>query len=129
MKYFIKFDNSSFTISNSIVNALTSNNFNFKKEVHNKSIELVMNDFDIPFLQIVETTSVKNYYVLILNRKYRISKQLYTFLNSLKTKVNKNPKQLGQFFTEQPDYILQGLTMPDCVKIIEPFAGNGDLIA
>jgi hypothetical protein len=60
MKYFIKFDNSSFTISNSIVNALTSNNFNFKKEVHNKSIELVMNDFDIPFLQIVETTSLKN---------------------------------------------------------------------
>jgi len=129
MKYFIKFNNSSFEVSNSIINALTSNDVNFKKEVHNKNIELIMNDFNIPFLQIVETTSVTHYYVVILNRKYRTSKQLYTFLNSLKTRVNKNPKQLGQFFTEQPDYILQGLTMPDCVKITEPFAGNGDLIA
>ena len=37
--------------------------------------------------------------------------------------------QLGQFFTTNADYILQGLSIPPTVKhIIEPFAGNGDLL-
>lgn len=36
---------------------------------------------------------------------------------------------LGQFFTTNQEYILQGFTIPeDIEKIIEPFAGNGDLI-
>ena len=41
-----------------------------------------------------------------------------------------NDKQkLGQFFTTNQEYILQGLNIPDDIKcIIEPFAGNGDLI-
>jgi len=40
-----------------------------------------------------------------------------------------NKKNLGQFFTTNYDYILQNLYIPDYVKnIIEPFAGNCDLI-
>ena len=41
-----------------------------------------------------------------------------------------NKKQvLGQFYTTNQEYILQGLFIPDDVKtVIEPFAGNGDLI-
>ena len=44
--------------------------------------------------------------------------------------VIKNKKQaLGQFFTTNQEYILQGLFIPDdVVSVIEPFAGNGDLI-
>ena len=37
-------------------------------------------------------------------------------------------KQLGQFFTTNYEYILQGLTVPPNVSIIEPFAGNCDLL-
>lgn len=47
------------------------------------------------------------------------------------TKIqNKKHKQnLGQFYTTNQDYILQGITIPDNIKnIIEPFTGNGDLI-
>lgn len=38
-------------------------------------------------------------------------------------------KQLGQFFTTNYKYILQNMFIPDGVEnIIEPFAGNGDLL-
>ena len=41
-----------------------------------------------------------------------------------------NKKQLGQFFTTNYEYILQNFTIPDgIVNIIEPFAGNGDLVS
>ena len=38
-------------------------------------------------------------------------------------------KQLGQFYTTNQEYILQNMNIPNNIKnIIEPFAGNGDLI-
>ena len=40
-----------------------------------------------------------------------------------------NKKKLGQFYTTNYEYILNGLYIPDNIKkIIEPFAGNGDLL-
>ena len=44
--------------------------------------------------------------------------------------MGKQPKQiLGQFYTTNYKYILQNMTIPkDVVDIIEPFAGNGDLL-
>ena len=45
-------------------------------------------------------------------------------------KENKiSKKVLGQFYTTNHEYILQGIKIPDNIKnIIEPFTGNGDLI-
>jgi len=45
-------------------------------------------------------------------------------------KKNKITKQiLGQFYTTNQEYILQGMSIPNNIKnIIEPFTGNGDLI-
>jgi hypothetical protein len=44
---------------------------------------------------------------------------------------NKKVKQmLGQFYTTNQKYILQGMSIPNnVINIIEPFAGNGDLIS
>lgn len=44
-----------------------------------------------------------------------------------------NKKVLGQFMTTNHEYILQGIQIPDYIIhnniiIIEPFAGNGDLV-
>ena len=41
-----------------------------------------------------------------------------------------NKQQLGQFYTTNCNYILEGLILPasDISFIIEPFAGKGDLI-
>ena len=36
--------------------------------------------------------------------------------------------KLGQFYTTNSDYILQGMEVPKDVKIIEPFCGQGDLV-
>jgi hypothetical protein len=42
---------------------------------------------------------------------------------------NKNKKALGQFYTTNNEYILQNMKIPDdIIGIIEPFAGNGDLV-
>ena len=42
---------------------------------------------------------------------------------------NINKKKYGQFYTTNYDYILQNLKIPDNINnIIEPFAGNGDLL-
>jgi len=47
-----------------------------------------------------------------------------------KKKDNINKKTLGQFYTTNHIYILQGMKIPDNIKdIIEPFTGNGDLIS
>ena len=35
---------------------------------------------------------------------------------------------LGQFYTTNSDYILQGLSLPNNCEIIEPFVGQGDLV-
>lgn len=37
-------------------------------------------------------------------------------------------KLLGQFYTTNSDYILQGLSLPEGSNIIEPFVGQGDLL-
>jgi hypothetical protein len=39
-----------------------------------------------------------------------------------------NKKKYGQFYTTNVDYILQNLTFPGHVSLIEPFAGNGDIL-
>ena len=37
-------------------------------------------------------------------------------------------KDLGQFYTTNHSYILQDIRIPPDVLIIEPFAGEGDLV-
>jgi hypothetical protein len=37
-------------------------------------------------------------------------------------------KSLGQFYTTNSDYILQNLTLPKNIHVIEPFVGQGDLM-
>jgi hypothetical protein len=40
----------------------------------------------------------------------------------------KKKSKLGQFYTTNSQYILQGMCVPSGVKLIEPFVGNGDLV-
>ena len=43
--------------------------------------------------------------------------------------MDSHKKEMGQFYTSNADYILDGFTIPQNISsIIEPFAGNGDLI-
>ncbi|ARF10358.1 DNA or RNA methylase [Hokovirus HKV1] len=60
---------------------------------------------------------------ILLTKEQKIEK-------TVNTKKEKTQKQnLGQFYTTNQDYILQGLFIPDNIEnIIEPFTGNGDLL-
>src|SRR3989304_6471492 len=50
-------------------------------------------------------------------------------MNNKKKIQHANKQMLGQFYTTNQEYILQGMKIPDnIVNIIEPFTGNGDLI-
>jgi len=50
-------------------------------------------------------------------------------ININKKENKKNKQVLGQFYTTNHEYILQGMKIPDNIEnIIEPFTGNGDLI-
>lgn len=49
--------------------------------------------------------------------------------DKIKNKIMLSKQVLGQFYTTKQEYILQGMKIPNNIKnIIEPFAGNGDLI-
>jgi hypothetical protein len=71
--------------------------------------------------------------VQVLDRKFRINKDLYLFLKRILKSINNHhesplAKQLGQYYSTKADYILQGLLLPDRIDIIEPFTGYGDLV-
>lgn len=45
-------------------------------------------------------------------------------------RMKNNKRDLGQFYTTNQEYILQGMKIPEGITdIIEPFTGNGDLLA
>lgn len=66
------------------------------------------------------------------NKKKIIKKKPSPSINetTVAKKQNKSSKQkLGQFYTTNFEYILSGMNIPDDINhIIEPFAGNGDLL-
>lgn len=39
-----------------------------------------------------------------------------------------NKRELGQFYTTNYEYILQGISVPNETQLIEPFCGEGDLV-
>ena len=69
-----------------------------------------------------------NSITLYNNKKNTIFEKWFLLTNN--KQKNKLCKQnLGQFYTTNQEYILQGMQIPDGIKnIIEPFTGNGDLI-
>ena len=50
--------------------------------------------------------------------------------NLKRISIKDNKQKLGQFYTTNHEYILHNMYIPDNIKnIIEPFAGNGDLLS
>ena len=87
MNFFIKFNESTFEISKSIADTLKKNYNNFTLETQNKKQTLIFNNSILSSLQVVKTTSQTHFYVLIFNKKHRINKSFYAFLN---TRFKKN---------------------------------------
>lgn len=68
--------------------------------------------------QICKDNSIKGY----------SGKKKSEIIELLTNHIKENKKNKGQFYTTNSDYILEGLSLPNNINIIEPFAGKGDLI-
>jgi hypothetical protein len=66
--------------------------------------------------------------------KYHYTKHIHKEISCVVSETqpietSSNKKQLGQFYTTNYNYVLQNMRIPENIKdIIEPFAGNGDLL-
>ena len=69
------------------------------------------------------------HYLQMQNGNKLIIEKLKQIINKFDNKNQVSKQSLGQFYTTNQEYILQGINIPSSIKnIIEPFAGNGDLI-
>jgi hypothetical protein len=134
MKYFIQIKTNTFAISKLLANAIKKHDFNYKIKAQNQNQTFILNSSHLNLFQIIQTSSLTHFYITVSNQEYRVNDKFYLFLKSLNRQNMINRKmdsnrQLGQYFTKQAEYILNGLTIPNNVKIVEPFAGDGDLVA
>ena len=131
MKYFFKFKNLSFNTCNSIVKLInTQKKKLFKTEIKEKYTSFILNDDNISLFQIVPTNSPTHFYVLISNKRYRITKQFYKFLTERSKKAGKQDK----FYTKPKiskfcvDIFTSNILIKEQDLIVEPSAGNGSFI-
>ena len=82
MNFFIKFNESTFEISKTIADTFKKNYSNFTLKNQDKNQTLIFKNFILSSFQVVKTTSLTrcHFYILIFNKKRRINKSLYNFL-------------------------------------------------
>lgn len=102
-----------------------NNNDEKLKNIINQVIDSKKNELNI----INNIRNNNNMIINIINEKI-VNNDENIIPIQINEKKNKLSKQmLGQFYTTNQEYILQGMTIPNNIKnIIEPFTGNGDLI-
>lgn len=102
-----------------------NNNDEKLKNIINQIIDSKKNELNI----INNIRNNNNMIVNIINEKI-VNNDENIIPIQINEKKNKLSKQmLGQFYTTNQEYILQGMTIPNNIKnIIEPFTCNGDLI-
>ena len=133
MNFFVQINNSIFPIGNSLAKWIQHHNLKCVSKIQEKSHILKFEQLPLYNFQIIPSTSLTHFYVQVLDRKFRIKKNLYLFLKKILKSINNCnenslTRQLGQYYSTKADYILQGLILPDRINIIEPFAGYGDLV-
>ena len=82
MKYLLKYNDSMYSISNSIATYLKNSGNSFQLYSEKKRTIFILNDSNISLFQTLKKTSKTHFYTLIFGKKYRISKELYNFLDS-----------------------------------------------
>jgi len=138
MKFFIKIYNSTFTISNSLANAIRKNNINFQLDIKNGSTVFIFESYPY-FFKFIETISLTHFYITFLSKRYRVNKEFYTFLKSQPTKDNSvtTKQHYGNFdkFYTKPSVaqlcvsaFVSNIEIKKQDLIIEPSAGNGSFI-
>ena len=133
MHFFVQINNCTFPVGSSLAHWIQYHNLKCILKIQEKNRILKFEQSCLYNFQIVSSTSLTHFYVQVLDRKFRVNKNLYLFLKKILKNGNNHhrnslAKQLGQYYSAKADYILQGLSLPNKVNIIEPFIGYGDLV-
>lgn len=138
MKYLIKINNSTFSVSNSFINAIIENNLDFQVINHKGKQIHLLNDSCLSSFLTIPTASPTHLYVLISNKHYRIIKPFYNFLvehsNTVVEATRKKNETLDKFYTnpEVSKYCVDVFTSNILIQkrdlVVEPSAGNGSFI-
>jgi len=140
----IRIKNSTFTVSNSVINAITKSDLNFQfinqkeKQIH------IIDDSCLPSFTFVPTLSTTHFYVKINNSvKLHVNKLFFNFLvlhskphNIEKTQNTKTKglRSLDKFYTKPEisdlcvNVLSSNVKIKDRDLIVEPSAGNGSFI-
>jgi hypothetical protein len=139
MKYFVTFKNSNYSVSKVLANALTKSNFNFPSSLQDETTVFVLDGFNISFFQLVPTTSLSHFYILLSGKKCRITRVFYSSLlhsqrdssNAVKKRKNSS---FDKFYTKPSvarlcvSSFISEIAVKKQDLIIEPSAGNGSFI-
>ena len=149
MKNYLKIENKLCYINNALTNHIKQSKIQYKMNIEkNRVIFTILPNDLISLISLLKPFVKTGYHYIILSsqKTIRVSKQLYSWLEvNFQEKKNieaKSPtqsalisndkrlsvKKLGQYYTTNADYVLQGLSIPEGADIVEPFAGNGDLV-
>jgi hypothetical protein len=130
--------NSTFSVSNSIAETLIKNSDDFQSYTKYKDVIFILNDNNISYFRIVQANSSSHLYVILSNKKYRVSNALYSFLYlSLSEDYDgsNNNLNLDKFYTkthvakECVSLFADNIEVFKDDLIIEPSAGNGSFMA
>ena len=147
MNYFIKINESVFEISKTFAGLLEKDLIAVSKEIQDKRQTFVLDDSMLSYFQVVNSTSQTHFYISISNKKCRINKKFYTFLNQyqrLQKRVVVIGKQrdkaldanlfLDKFYTKPSvaeqcvSAFYENVKIGEKDLILEPSAGNGSFI-
>lgn len=140
MKYLIKIQNSTFSISHSLANALIDTKYSCSPVVQNRTKVFILDDSHISLFQVISTTSLTHFYAFFSGNKYRVAKKFFIFLGSNSKNLNKSVIRsrrninLDKFYTKSSvaelcvSAFIANITIREQDLIVEPSAGNGSFI-
>jgi hypothetical protein len=129
MKHLIKIKNSTFSVGNSVVIAITRNNLNFQVIKHEGIQIQLLDDSCLSAFTIVPTISSTHFFIKVCNStKLRVNKLFFDFL------VLHSKQAPDQFYTRPiiaqscVSNFISSVSIQESDLIIEPSAGNGSFI-
>jgi len=134
MKFFVKLDNMTFSISALMAESLQV--LRFRHSIQNKSYVFVLSVSEFPPFRLIQTTSPNHFYISFFDdKKLRISKAFFNFLLlTLSASNDTLTTSLDKYYTKLEvveitvSSFLKTVEVSENDLIVEPSAGDGSFI-
>ena len=136
MKYLLKYNDSIYSISNSIATLLKNSGNSFQLYSEKKRTIFILNDSNISLFQTLKKTSKTHFYAILFGKKCRINKHLFTLLNVgvPTTRTHTSRDIFDKYYTKSNiaqsciSTFIKSVKVFDKDLIVEPSAGNGSFL-